>query len=304
MEKQAYVVTGATGNIGEVLARTLLAHGGSVRVIGRSEERLKPLVDEGAEPFVGSLSDASFLTRAFQGARTVFAMIPPNYTATDFRAYQNQIGKALATAIRDAGVTHVINLSSVGAQLAEGTGPIKGLHDNEQRLNQLDGINVVHLRPGFFMENLLFNVEIIKKMGINGGPLEPQLSISMVATKDIAAVAGQLMEEYSFTGKSVRELLGPKDVTMAEASRILGKAIGKEDLQYVQFPYQDARRAMIGLGISANVAGEMIEMYQAMNEGRSQPTQIRSAENTTPTTLEEFGETFAAIYGANAVAKA
>jgi len=120
LEKQAYIVTGATGNIGKALAERLLAHGKKVRVIGRNEERLKPLVDKGAEPFVGSLDGATFLTNAFQDARVVFSMIPPNFTATDFRVYQNQ----------------------------------KGLHDNEQRLNRLDGVNVVHLRPGFFMENL------------------------------------------------------------------------------------------------------------------------------------------------------
>ncbi len=302
MEKQAYVVTGATGNIGKVLAKTLLAHGKKVCVIGRSEERLEPLVDKGAEPFIGSLDDTSFLTSAFQNARVVFAMIPPNFMATDFRAYQNQIGEALATAIRDASVTHVINLSSVGAHLDKGTGPIKGLHDNEQRLNCLDGVNVVHLRPGFFMENLLFNVENIKNMGINGGPMDPDLPIPMIATKDIAAVAARLMEEGSFRRKSARELLGPKEVTMVETTKVLGKAVDMEDLQYVQFSYEDARRAMIGLGMSVNVADEMIEMYRGMNEDRVRPTEIRSPDNTTPTRLEEFAETFAAVYGAGAQA--
>ncbi len=298
MEKQAYIVTGATGNIGKVLAEKLLARGKKVRVIGRSKERLEPLVDKGAEPFVGSLDDATFLTNAFQNARVVFAMIPPNFTATDFRAYENQVGEALATAIRDAGVTHVINLSSVGAHLEEGTGPIKGLHDNEQRLNRLDGVNVVHLRPGFFMENLLFNVETIRNMGINGGPIDPELPIPMIATKDIAAVAARLMEERSFRLKSVRELLGPEDVSMAEVTKVLGKAVDIENLRYVQFSYDDARRAMIGLGMSVNVADEMIEMYRGMNENRVRPTEIRSPDNTTPTRLEEFAETFAAVYRA------
>lgn len=304
MEQQTYVVTGATGNIGKVIARTLCAHGKKVRVVGRSEERLWPLVADGAEAFVGSLDDARFLTRVFQDAKTAFVMIPPNFGAAYFRAYQNQISEALATAITDAGVTQIVSLSSIGAQLAEGTGPIKGLHDHEQRLNRLDGVNVLHLRPGFFMENLLFNVELIKHMGINGSPLEPNLPIPMIATKDIAAVAAHLMEEASFRGKSVRELLGPREVTMIEATKVLGRSVGKKDLQYVQFSYGDARQAMLGMGMSVSVADEMIEMYQAMNEGRSRPTQSRSPENTTPTTLEDFAETFAAFYGASAVAKA
>ncbi len=300
MEKETFVVTGATGNIGKVLAEILLGHGKNVRVIGRSEGRLKPLVHRGAEPFAGSLDDAHFLTRAFHNARVVFAMIPPNFTATNFRAYQNQIGEALAAAIRDAGVTHVVNLSSVGAHATEGTGPIKGLHDNEQRLNRLDSINVLHLRPGFFMENLLFNVEMIKNIDINGSPIDPNLPISMIATKDIAAVAAHLMAETSFEGKSARELLGAKEVTMVEATKVLGKAVGKEDLQYVQFPYADARQAMLGFGMSVSVADEMIEMYRGMNEGRVRPTEPRSPENTTPTTLEVFAETFAVAYRASA----
>ena len=170
-------------------------------------------------------------------------------------------------------------------------------------MNRLEGINVIHLRPGFLMENLLFNLDMIANMGINGTPIAPSLPISMIATKDIAAVAARLMEESSFEGKLAREPLGPREVTMIEATKVLGTAIGKKDLQYMQFPYVDALQAMLGLGISASVAGEMIEMYRGMNEGQAQQREIRSPENTTPTTLEEFAETFAAIYRANAVAK-
>src|SRR5437016_8994179 len=155
MESKIFALTGATGNIGSVLTETLLSRGYQIRAIGRSRERLQPLVDKGAEALVGSLEDAEFLTRAFTGVDAVFAMIPPNLTASDFRAYQNEIGEASAAAIKTAGVKQVVNLSSIAGHLAEGTGPIKGLHDNEKRFNALEDINVVHLRPGFFMENLL-----------------------------------------------------------------------------------------------------------------------------------------------------
>ena len=147
MENKTFAVTGATGNIGSVLAETLLSRGYQVRAIGRSKDRLQSLVEKGAEPCVGSIDDADFLNRAFR-VDAVFTMIPPNATAENFRAYQNQIGEALAVAIKNAGVTEAVNLSSIAGHLAEGTGPIKGLHDNEERLNGLDNVNVVHLRPG------------------------------------------------------------------------------------------------------------------------------------------------------------
>lgn len=305
MEKEVYVVTGATGNIGKVLAGKLLAAGKKVRVIGRSEERLRSLAGQGAEAFVGSLDDADFLARAFDGARAVFTMIPPNYTAADFRAYQNVVGEALSTAIERAGVTHVVNLSSMGGHLAEGTGPIKGLYDQEQRLNRLPNLNVFHLRPTFFMENLLMGIEIIKKMGINGGATRPDTAAPMIATKDIAAAAAELMLNPTFKGQEARELLGPGDYTMVEATTAIGKAIGRENLQYIQVPYEVVRQAMIGQGLSENVADEMIELARGSNEGLLKPAEARSPENTTPTTLEEFAaETFAPAYGAGSSAQA
>jgi uncharacterized protein YbjT (DUF2867 family) len=298
VEKEVSVVTGATGNIGKVLAGKLLAAGQQrVRVIGRSEDRLRSLTGQGAEAFVGSLDDADFLARAFDGARAVFTMIPPNHTVANFRSYQNTVGEALFAAIERAGVGHVVNLSSMGGHLAEGTGPIKGLYDQEQRLNRLPGVNIIHLRPTFFMENLLMGIEIIKKMGVNGGPARADAPAPMIATKDIAAAAAEYMLGPTFAGKEARELLGPRDYTMVEATTAIGNAIGRANLQYIQVPYEVVRQAMLGQGISGNVADELIELAQATNQGLLRPTEARTHENTTPTTLEEFAsETFAPAY--------
>ncbi|MEE8076112.1 MAG: NAD(P)H-binding protein, partial [Candidatus Binatia bacterium] len=150
-----YVIMSASGNIGSKLTNLLLDKGEKVKVLGRSAERLQPFVDRGAEAAVGEVSDAGFLTRAFTGADAVFALIPPAYTAKDFRGYYNEIGANIVTAIQESGVKHVVFLSSHGAELPEKTGPVKGLHDVEQKLNTLDDVNVLHLRPTYFMENLL-----------------------------------------------------------------------------------------------------------------------------------------------------
>ena len=163
-----YVVTGATGNTGRVIAETLLAKGKKVRAIGRNAEHLQSVVDKGAEAFVGSVTDSSAMLAAFQGAQAVYVMIPPNYTVENFRAYQNEVGEAYASAIRQAGIPYVINLSSVGAHLSEGAGPISGLYDVEQQFHRIEGVNVVHLRAGFFMENLFFSLDLIRNQNING----------------------------------------------------------------------------------------------------------------------------------------
>lgn len=290
------VIMGATGNTGRVIAEALLAKGRRVRVVGRSPERLKALIEKGADAFVGSVTDSAAMGRAFQRAEAAYLMVPPNYAAQNFRAYMKKVGETYAKALRQAGVSYVVNLSSVGADLAEGAGPISGLHEVEQALNQLQNVHMVHLHPGFFMENLYFGLDLIRHQNINGSALRGNLLIPMIATRDIAEVAAQLLLHRQFSGHSIRELLGQRDVSMQEATRIIGKAIGNEDLPYVQFPYEQAVQAMVGMGFSQDVAHLLSEMDRALNEGRVRPLEGRSAANTTPTSIEQFAERFAEIY--------
>jgi len=299
-----YVVTGATGNTGRVVAETLLAKGKKVRVIGRNTGNLQSLVDKGAEAIVGSVADSSTMLHAFQGAQAVYALVPPNYATENFRAYQNEVGSAYSSAIRQAGVPFVVNLSSVGAHLSQGAGPISGLYDVEQQLNQLHGVNIVHLRAGFFMENLSFSLDLIRNQNINGSPLRPDLPIPMIATRDIAQVATQLLLSMDFSGHSTRELLGQRDISMREATRIIGKAIGKDQLAYVQFSYEQAEQTMMAMGLSQDVARSLSEMDRALNEERVRPLEERTAANTTPTSFEQFADSFAAVYRGQEGAKA
>lgn len=190
----------------------------------------------------------------------------------------------------------MVNISSLGADLTSGTGPILGLHAQEERLNRDFPGAVLHLRPGYFMENFFFSINLIKGQGINGSPLKPDLALPMIATRDISEVAAEALATLSFTGKSVRELLGPRDTTLTEATRILGAAIGRPELPYVQFPYDAAHKAMVAMGVSVDVANRFNEMYQGFNNGLIRPTDPRSPKNATPTTLEVFASAFAAAF--------
>jgi uncharacterized protein YbjT (DUF2867 family) len=295
---ETVAVTGATGNIGKRLVLDLLARGLAVRAVGRSADRLRELEKAGAEPAVGSVEDADFLGRAYAGAGTVFTLIPPHYTAADWRRWQNRVADAMVAALERARVGRVVNLSSVGAQLPAGTGPIAGLHDAEQRLDRLQA-DVLHLRPAYFMENHLHAIAVIRDQGVNGSAVRADVEVPMIATRDIAAHAAGVIASWSHRGKGVHELLGPRDYDMAAATRILGQAIGRPDLRYVQFPEGGVRQALVAMGMSASVAEAMVEMNRAFNQGLVRPTAPRTARSTTPTTLEQFAtEVFAPAFEA------
>jgi uncharacterized protein YbjT (DUF2867 family) len=299
-----YAITGATGNIGSKVADILLTRGEKVRVIGRDAARLQQFVRKGAVAAVGDLQDSTFLTEAFTGVDAVFTMIPPNYAAVDFRAYQNEIGTSIAMALTSARVRFVVNLSSQGADLPAGTGPIVGLRDQEQRLNALQGVHVVHLRCTYFMENLLMNIPLINQQGFAGSAVRGDQKFAMIATKDIAARVAEHLVKRDFLGKEVRDLLGQRDLSIEEAIAVFGRRIGRPDLKYVQIPYDEAAKGMVAMGISPDVSRLFVEMGKALNEGVFAAARPRTAENTTPTSIEQFADIFAQAYFSSHVNKA
>ncbi|HKM86142.1 MAG TPA: NAD(P)H-binding protein [Terriglobales bacterium] len=298
-----YVVLGASGNTGQVVAKNLLARGQKVRVVGRNAAHLQSLAAEGAEIFIGDVTDPPALTKAFHKADAAYVMIPPNPTSNDFRAYQDRVTDAIAAAVRNAGVKNVVSLSSIGSDKPSGTGPVVGTHDLEQKLNQIDGANVLHLRAGAFMENTLPQVGAIRMAGSMIGPVSPNLKLPMIATRDIGAAAADALLRLGFQGKQTQELQGQRDLDYTEAAAIVGKAIGKPDLRYIQAPAGQIRAAMVQMGMSDSVAGLMLEMAGALNTGHMRALEPRSAVNTTPTKFETFvDESFVPAYQQQAAA--
>jgi len=206
------------------------------------------------------------------------------------------VSESIVRALEIAGVKNVVNLSSVGAELATGTGPIKGLHLFEERLNGIRKLNVLHLRAAYFMENTLGNIGLINSQGITGGAIRGDLAMPMIATRDIAAVAAERLIKRDFSGASIRYLLGQRHLTMIESAKIIGAKIGKDALSYVQFPYADAEKAMIAMGLSPDMSRNYVEMSRAFNEGLIKEV-ARDAGNTTPTSFETFcAEVFVPLY--------
>jgi uncharacterized protein YbjT (DUF2867 family) len=281
-------IVGASGNTGGAVAGKLLQAGQKVRVIGRDAGRLERFTSRGAEAFVADATDAAALTKAFEGASAVYAMVPTNISAPDVPAYQAKVTDALAAAIKTAAVPKAVVLSSFGADKPGKTGPVTGLHHLEEKLTAVAGLDAVYLRAGYFMENLLPQVAVIQKFGMIAGPVRADLPLPFIATRDIGAAAAELLLKPDFTGKQTRELLGQRDVTYTELSSIVGNAIGKPGLSYTKLPALMLRPALKQIGMSGSMVDILLEMAEALNSGYMVALEPRSAANTTPTSIETF----------------
>ena len=195
-------VMGASGHTGGRISEQLLQQGEEVRALGRSVERLAGLERKGAALRTGDATDGTFLTSACRDADAVYTLLPPDPQSPDLRKKWNQEGEAIVKAIRDSGVRYVVFLSSVGADLPEGTGPIAGLHAQEERLRRLRDVNVLILRPASFFENFDAVLGLIKHQNINGGAVAPDLEIPMIATRDIADVAARALKARAISAYS------------------------------------------------------------------------------------------------------
>ena len=292
-----YVVLGATGNTGSIIANSLLTKGERVRVVGRDASRLARFVRKGAEAFTANVTDAAALTKALSGARAAYLMLPPSLTSLDYRADQERESDSIAKAVRESDLRYAVLLSSFGAHVPEGTGPIAGLHSAEQKLNAINGLNVLYLRAGYFMENHLAAIGMIQGMGMFGHAVLPDLKIPMIATRDIGEYAAERILKLDFAGKQARELLGERDLTMTEVTAIIARGIGKPDLRYEQFSYDQVQHVLTQNGIPPKGAALYVEMYKAVNAGILVPQEPRSPENTTPTSFENFiRDVFAPAY--------
>lgn len=294
-----YVITGGAGHISKPLAEKLVVAGHEVTVIGRNPENLKELVAKGAKAAIGSIEDVSFLSQTFKGADAVYTMIPPNFAPADWKAWIGQIGKNYAEAIKTAGVKYVVNLSSIGAHLPDGVGPVSGLYRAEQALNKT-GVNIKHLRPAYFYTNFLSSVGLVKNAGIIGSNFGGKdLKLVLVHPDDIADVAFEELTKLNFTGNSVRYISSDEKYA-TEVAETIGKAINKPGLPWVTFSDADALQGMLGAGLPEEIAKNFVEMGNAVNSGKMNedywkhhPSKLGNVK------LEDFAKTFATVYSAN-----
>jgi uncharacterized protein YbjT (DUF2867 family) len=285
--KTKIVILGATGTVGSKISEILLNQGHQVTLIARHTEKLEKYRSLGAEIIAGDITDAETLTDAFKNADSAFVLLPDNVKAENTRAYQRQVTGILMVAIENSGIRYIVNMSSLGSHMHEGNGMMAGTGEQEVRLNQLNNVNVLHIRSAYFMENFLRTIGVVKKMGFNATAADGDHAIPMVATEDVAKIAAAHLANLDFTGKSVHAVMGPKDYTYLEFTRIIGSAIGNPELTYVQLPVEQVKQAFLGNGFSEDFTSNLIEMGTAIKTGFMN-YQKRDESTTTPTTAEEF----------------
>ena len=291
-----FAVLGATGQIGSILADELLKKGHKVRAIGRNAQKLESLRINGAEIFNANFTNVNDLAEAFKDCDGIFTMIPPDYGADNFTSCQDMYGNVIFDAIKKSKVKKVLNLSSIGAQHKDKTGPIKGLYNQEQKLNELINVDVLHFRPSYFMQNFYWAATVIQQFGIISSAIKSDLPMWMVSTNDIGKKAAQILSDLSFTGQSIYEFVGTNQWTQSQATAMIGKAIGQPELKYVQASYEEATQAMLDSGMKRSIVELLVEMHKGLNDGLIVPTQFITQEHKGNISFETFAQEFSQTY--------
>jgi uncharacterized protein YbjT (DUF2867 family) len=269
-----------------------------VTVIGRNNEHLKDGVAKGAKAEIGSLEDAAFLTKTFAGADAVYTMVPTDLAASDLKAYFSKMGKIYASALKANKTKFVVNLSSMGAHMAEGGGPVSGLHLVEESLNELTDSNILHLRPAYFYYNFLNQAAMIKQMNIIGGNFGGNEKLVMTDPADIAEVAADALIKLDFSGKNVK-YIASDERSVDDIAHVLGSAIGKPDLRWIVFTDQEAFGGMVQAGLPEEFAKNYSEMGHALKTGEMSADYWQNRPQLRRKKLEDFAVEFAAAYNSN-----
>jgi uncharacterized protein YbjT (DUF2867 family) len=280
-------IMGAGGNVGSKVADLLLQAGEEVRVLEHGRD-LTELGARGAHVVRGDAMNIDDLRALFAGVSTALVLLPENVADRSFVENRVTMSRAIRDALAAERVGHVVALSTVGAAHADAPGPPGGLYTFEQNLGELEATNLLLLRSAAYMDNLLAALPMIQAQNINGSAIKADIRFPMVATIDVAREAAERLRKRDFAGHEVKLLLGPEDVTMADATRAIGERLGMPDLPYIEFPPEGVKGALVQAGMSDQVAGLLVDMQLVLNEGRFSDDATRTPESTTPTRLEDF----------------
>lgn len=263
------IVTGSLGNISKPLTQELIKNGHAVTVISSGSEKQKDIEALGATAAIGSLEDLGFLTAAFTGADAVYCMVPPNNyfdPKLDLRAYYGKLGRNYAEAVKQSGVTRLVNLSTIGAHLEKGSGILIGAHDVQNILNELPAeVSITHMRPTSFYYNLLGYIGMIKSEGYIAANYGGDDIVPWVSPLDIAAaIADEIVT--SFSGRKVR-YVASEEMSCSQTAAILGAAIGKPDLQWITISNEQMLNGLVSVGMNPAIAAGLVEMYEGLHTG-------------------------------------
>lgn len=261
-----YVITGSLGHIGKPLTSRLVSDGHSVTVVSHDPAKKEAIETLGAAAAIGTVENTGFLTDVFQGADAVFTLVPPDYNGDEWKGHIEAVGNHYVEAIKASGVKHVVNLSSIGVHMINGCGPVSGLARVELAMDEMAGVNVRHIRAGYFHTNFLNAIGQIKYSGILTGNYGADTPMVLVHPLDIADVAARSLQDETFLGRG-SSYIASDEKTPAEVVALIGQAIGKADLQWVERTDDEEYEELVGIGMSEEIARNYTEMGAALRSG-------------------------------------
>jgi uncharacterized protein YbjT (DUF2867 family) len=293
-----YIITGSLGHISKPIVEKLIAAGHQVTVITSNPGKVKDIESLGAKAAVGSVEDATFLASAFKGADAAYLMIPPNFGVKVWLEYMKTVANNYAGAVKASNIKHVVALSSIGAHMRHGAGPVDGTAYLETVLEQIQGLNTKLLRPSYFFYNLFQQAGMIRHAGIMGSTQPADHKMVLTHTSDIAEAAAQELLDLNFKGTSVR-YVASDERTWKEITEVLSAAVGKTGTPYVEFTDEQSMQGMLQAGLSQTIADGFLNMGKALRSKEmeahywaNRPAQLGKVK------LEDFAKEFVAVYNA------
>jgi uncharacterized protein YbjT (DUF2867 family) len=282
------VVTAASGNIGARVAERVVAAGAEAVLLSRHPAKLAALSARGAQVLPVSSDDAQGLLPAARGAEALFYLAPPNPGAQDLRGWYRQTSTAAAQAVREHHIPRVVCISTVGASAEAHLGTIGFAAEFEELFNR-SAPNVVHLRPGYFMENCLAQVESLRK-GVLAFPYPEDHDLPWISTDDIGDVAAAYLLDGRWAGHWTRNLLGPENLTLAQVAAVLSRVLGRP-IRYERVSEEALQQQLRAQGVSPTVRQQLGDLFRALGDPQGIYATARTPEAFTPTAFETFART-------------
>lgn len=288
------IISGSLGNIGKPLTSQLVKSGHDVTVISSTADRKDAIENLGAKAAIGSVSDSDFLSKTFTGADALFAMTPPNMGGVNIIKNTTDAGAAFAKAIQETQIKRVVMLSSIGADLPTGNGPIAGLYNIEKIYEKLD-TSITFLRAGYFYLNFFNDIPMIKGAGIMGANFPASNRIPLVHPEDIATAAAEELQKTQ-EGKNIRYIIS--DVkTPSEIVKAFGSSIDKPELPWIEFTDEQYFGGMTQAGVPEEMAGLYTEMGTGLRNETIAADFLNNDGNATgKIKLEDFAKEFASKF--------
>ena len=288
MKNIKIAIAGATGNIGSRVAAKISGAGAAAVLIGQNEERLKKLNIPNSIIAVADIGNTSEMITATKDADALFWLVPPLITVTDLKGWYEKVTAAGIAAVNENHIKKVVLVSSLGVNLDETSGNLAYAAEMEIAFDKLDA-DVLCLRPGYFMENLLTQVQPLQTHKHFSFLFKPDFSIPFISTDDIGDAAARYLLDTKWAGHWKLNLMGPESITCEQVSARLS-AVLPHAITYQQGSVEQSKAMLTHFGASTAVQQELTDMFQTLASKKGPYASPRTPESHTPTSLEQFAK--------------